>query len=101
MQYLVKREGCPLLDYGLVDMAAAKHQRLHAVLEETDQASKKCPLPLSMVDDYEVAWHVSSSVPEQARSRKSLGQMPGFESSLPGGQQMQGSGSRPIKQSTC
>ena len=61
-QYLVKRRGCRLLDYGLVDMAAAKRQRLQAVLEEAEPASaEKCPLPLSLVDDYEVRQPVSGS----------------------------------------
>lgn len=61
-QFLVKRKGCPLLDYGLVDMAAAKRQR-QGVLEEAEPASvEKCPLPLSLVDDYEVRQPVSGSI---------------------------------------
>ena len=59
-QYLVKRKGCPLLDYGLVDMAAAKRQRLPAMAEDAEPATtEECPLPLLLVDEYEVCQQVS------------------------------------------
>ena len=63
-QYLVKRKGCTILDYGLVDMAVAKRQRLQAALAEADPpAAEKCPLPLSLVDEYEVRpWNYSHKI---------------------------------------
>ena len=52
----MKRKGCPIQEYGLVDMAAAKRQRLQTADGGSDSAAKgdKCPLPLSLVDEYEV-----------------------------------------------
>ena len=64
LQYLVKRKGCPIPDYGLVDMGAAKRQRLGAVpLPPSNGASADstgvCPVPLGMVEEYEVGWLLS------------------------------------------
>ena len=52
----MKRKGCSIQEYGLVDMAAAKRQRLQAGDGESDPAAgaDKCPLPLPLVEDYEV-----------------------------------------------
>lgn len=68
LQYLVKRKGCNIPDYGLVEMAAAKRQRLMAppaaaapVPSGSNTGSSKCPVPLSMIEEYEVG--LSSSIP--------------------------------------
>ncbi len=52
----MKRKDCPIQEYGLVDMAAAKRQRLQTADGAADPAAgaDKCPLPLSLVEDYEV-----------------------------------------------
>lgn len=53
-KYVVKRKGLPFSEYGLVDVQAAKRQRV-------DGDGKSCPLPLAMVNDFEglhrTFWH--------------------------------------------
>ena len=51
-QYLVKRVGCSLTEYGKVDCRAAKRQRC-AGPEEEEGESAACPVSLQQVEEWE------------------------------------------------
>ena len=52
MQYLVKRQGLDFSACGLVDVIAAKRQRLENLPNESN-ADITCPVSISLVEDWE------------------------------------------------
>lgn len=84
MQYLVKRKGLDLTDYGKVDGKAAKRQRFEqptAAQGDGTQAAVKCQVPVEMVEDYEsYRKRFWAAVHEHTeRGDLNLGEQPGCE----------------------